>query len=55
MSVKVVRAKCGCEGCLFEDDPDCPGKKENNFEACTTANGESGIIVKEEDNNESRV
>ncbi len=55
MAIEVVRAKCGCVGCLFEDDPDCPGKSEDKFEACTTANGESGIFVKKEDKDEPGV
>lgn len=53
--LKLVPAKCGCEGCYFEDRDTCPGYTTfgdpNKFEACTV-NGTGMIFVKKEQSDE---
>lgn len=50
--------KCGCEGCVFDDEADCPGwstkmDDKEKFKACTE-NGTHMIYVKG-DNDGARV
>jgi len=51
--LRLVPGKCGCEGCVFEDEKDCPGygglDDKNKFKACTE-NDTQMIFVKGEDN-----
>lgn len=49
MELKKVKAKCGCEGCYYEDEDECPGDNEPKLGACCD-NGEHMIFVKGEDN-----
>lgn len=56
--MKKVRAKCGCEGCIFEHEDECPGYEDyqstDKFEACSE-NGVQMIFVEGDDEDESRV
>lgn len=53
--LKLVRAKCGCDGCYFADKEDCPGDADNKFAACSE-NGEQKIFVIDEgEDNGTRV
>lgn len=54
--LKLVRAKCGCDGCFFENETECPGFETDDFEACHKA-GEHLIFVPDEegDDNGTRV
>lgn len=57
--LKLVPAKCGCDGCYYEDKDNCPGYEKvegpHKFEACTE-NGAQKIFVKDEgDNNGATV
>ena len=47
--MKKVKAKCGCEGCIFEHEQDCPGFDSSSkpLEACSE-NGIAMIFIKEE-------
>ena len=50
-------AKCGCEGCVFEDQPECPGYETNrvpHFENCSLE-GRAMIFVKKENKDEPRI
>lgn len=49
--LKLVPAKCGCEGCYFEDKFECPGDEEKDFAKCSE-NGAQKIFVKKEQNDE---
>ena len=48
--LKLVHAKCGCDGCYFADKDDCPGDADNEFAACSE-NGIQKIFVPVEDDN----
>lgn len=56
--MKKVRAKCGCEGCIFEHSLECPGYDGTRpeLEACTE-NGTAMILVSDDtgEEDESRV
>lgn len=53
--LKLVPAKCGCEGCFFEDETTCPGDEEKDFAKCSE-NGAQKIFVKDEgEDNGTRV
>lgn len=46
-------AKCGCEGCYYEDADKCPGDDEPELSACTNkVEGQALIFVRKENNNE---
>ena len=53
--MKLVRAKCGCEGCFYEAQKTCPGYKVYNdpekFKVCTQ-DGVPMIFIEEGDNND---
>lgn len=49
--LKLVPAKCGCEGCFFEDRFECPGDEEKDFAKCSVE-GRQMIFVKKEQNDE---
>lgn len=46
--LKLVPAKCGCDGCYYADKDDCPGDGSKDFAACSV-DGAQKIFV--EDNN----
>lgn len=48
-NLKLVPCKCGCEGCYYEHEFDCPWDKDK--EACVV-DGTNMIFVKKEQNDE---
>lgn len=48
-NLKMVPCKCGCEGCYYEHDTDCPW--DVNHEACVV-DGRNMIFVKPEEQND---
>lgn len=48
--LKLVPAKCGCEGCYYEDADDCPGDIKPSLSACTDKEKGAMIFVKEQNN-----
>lgn len=46
--LKLVPAKCGCEGCYYEDADECPGDDKPKLSACSNlAEGKAMIFIKE--------
>ncbi len=43
--LKLVPAKCGCEGCYYEHDDTCPGDEEPKLKACQI-DGRNMIFIK---------
>lgn len=54
--LKLVPAKCGCEGCFYEKALDCPGYDGINppQKACTTEEGAMIFINPSEDGNKEQ-
>ena len=48
--LKLVPAKCGCEGCHYEDADDCPWDKDK--EACVVDGANMIFVKSKEQNNE---
>ena len=46
--LKLVPAKCGCEGCAFEDADKCPGDDKPLLSACTDNEKGAMIFIKED-------
>ena len=53
--LKLVPAKCGCDGCYFADKDDCPGDADNKFAACSENGAQKIFVIDEGDNNGTRV
>lgn len=47
MELVLKPAKCGCEGCYYEHEDECPGDTEPKLSACSE-NGAQKIFVKQE-------
>lgn len=54
--MKLVPAKCGCEGCLYEYEDECPADdKVVGLNACTKDDKSMIFVDEEDEENESRV
>lgn len=50
--LKLVPAKCGCDGCYYEDSDDCPWDKDH--EACVVDGANMIFINPSEDGNKEQ-
>lgn len=48
--LELVPAKCGCEGCFYEDADKCPGDDKPLLGACTDPGGKGAMIFKRKEN-----
>lgn len=53
--LKLVPAKCGCDGCYFADRIDCPGDEEKHFARCSENGTQKIFVVDEGENNGERI
>ena len=49
--LKLVPAKCRCDGCYYADEVDCPGDGDKDFAACSV-DGRQMIFVKSKEQND---
>ena len=53
--LKLVPAKCGCEGCFYEHEDKCPGDEEKDFAKCSENGAQKIFVIDEGENNGARV
>lgn len=47
--LKLVPAKCGCDGCYYADKDDCPGDADNKLAACSVEGRQMIFVNPSED------
>lgn len=53
--LKLIPAKCGCDGCYFADMDDCPGDGEPKLSGCSENGTQKIFVVDEGENNGERI